>query len=342
MHKPSKKQLANLKKRCSSNDPHVVAKAMSELIAISPGRLHLLSDSIKRISSKRGVELINAIVKQKDPALTPLLIEAMNGTDSYKIKIAIAESLWKLKDASAIPVLIQTLKTDYNARNAAMSALFKIGQPAISALIGEMKNASAYDMQDYVEMLGKINHEQCIPPLLSALSYPNVRIKDEAARKLRIISLNNPDSIEWDHSPGPLIHALEDKRFPARRHVILTIGTIGFIDTIPSLINALRVRDLIPTILNALELMVGKFTTQEKLQDFEEKIQDGSGNLRKIICQKDHATLFGIQMQLAKLKMQISQRRNKLSQDNGILLDDIPKPPKKGRLFHRLRTVRNC
>jgi HEAT repeat protein len=71
----------------------------------------------------------------------------------------------------------------------------------------------------------------------------------------------------------------------------------------------------------------------EKLRCFEEGLCKGYSKTRKNLGTKE------TNIRIAKLRMSISNKRNELSKDQGIILDDKPKPPKRNRMYQQMRMV---
>jgi len=165
-----------------------------------------------------------------------------------------AERLGKLGDARAIEPLIHASGRGggERAKNAAITALARIGKPAIPLLVetilhdrtSKLRRASA------AASLGLIGHRTTIPHLLKATKDPSIDVRlhtvvalaqfrDSAAIPylikalsdesggVRIQAANALGLLRSRKAVGPLIRALRDEKWYVRQHAARSLGLIG-------------------------------------------------------------------------------------------------------------------
>jgi hypothetical protein len=146
---------------------------------------------------------------------------------------------------------------------------------------------------------------------------------------------------------GPLAKSQSPMRNPFRgsdpdedlvkstTELLIKIGSC----VIPTLINKYDSMDYFAQVEARLILKIifNNCNTINELRDFESKLIEG---YEKIYERMKDGSLQKIRISIAGLKIAASKKRNELTKDKGILLDDKPKPP-KGRMYQQLRRVRN-
>jgi hypothetical protein len=133
--------------------------------------------------------------------------------------------------------------------------------------------------------------------------------------------------------------ALKDGIPKVRSSATYVLGKIGDTRAVPALVETLEDK-----YLNArswamywLGGMIENLESKEDFQDFEAKLQEGYDRLKRKLKQED---LTETLVKIAELKYRVTQRKNVLAKDKGIILDDKPKPPKKG-IYQQLRRAKN-
>jgi hypothetical protein len=92
----------------------------------------------------------------------------------------------------------------------------------------------------------------------------------------------------------------------------------------------------------ALNHVIQKSTSIELLNEMEMKLKESYSTKRKEYRYGKERELVQIELVFSKLMAEIAKRKNELAPKRDILLDDIPKPPKKGEIYQQIRgTVRN-
>lgn len=135
-----------------------------------------------------------------------------------------------------------------------------------------------------------------------------------------------------------LLEAIKDNNRFVRRIAAYSLSRISDISCVPTLVEALideyddvrnKARSIIYSILE-------DSATIDRLNELNTKIQEGYGILRK---KKRKEDLIKVTLQIANFKMIISQKKNRLVEDKGILLQEMPKPPKKGMYRAMRRSI---
>jgi HEAT repeat protein len=112
----------------------------------------------------------------------PRLIKAL-GSHKTAVRIAAAEALGHVGDASAVQPLIVALKA-WDVREAAVEALAHIGAEALEPLIAALSEGDR-DVRIYAAgALGQIGETRAVEPLISALQDPGMLVRVAAAEAL--------------------------------------------------------------------------------------------------------------------------------------------------------------
>jgi HEAT repeat protein len=267
----------------------------------------------------------------------------------------------KTELTDAVPSIIEYFKNDQN--NIAKKALLKIGKNAVYSLISESVHTpnpqkwidllvemgkpivptilELLDQESWhlnfkancIALLGRIGDPLATPSLIKALEYPTYSIRRSAAISLGKIDIT-------DAELNTIISLLETgKTWEVRQGALEALINIENPKSIPAICRMigdddLRVRKLAA---QSLEKLFEKCVSLEQINDFEKEFQNGYTLLKK----KSKEKLGGIHISLARLQIRVAAKRNELAKDQGILLDDKPKPPKEGKMFQRLRRLRN-
>jgi HEAT repeat protein len=200
---------------------------------------------------------------------------------------------------------------DKRVRREAVEALRKIGNPAIPTLIEVLKNKKS---DEYVRA-GCVN-------------------------ALQIMTVENPDYEFVTYVISIFIEALNDRHFEVRMNAAEALGKNGDLSAVPALIGEFKYKEwhLQARFLAPLRMISDKCKSIKSLEEYESKLQEGYDLFEKKYKKED---LFEVQMQIAQLRMEAAKKKNKLSKDNGILLDSKPKPPIGSKMYQQLRRLRN-
>jgi hypothetical protein len=123
---------------------------------------------------------------------------------------------------------------------------------------------------------------------------------------------------------------------------ILTLAEIGQ-PAVPGLARALfdKNKHFQSWAAGALKALIGKSTTTEPLDKMEAQLRECYGALIRGCRHGKEDELAGTGFRLSRLMNRIAEKKDSLAQDRGILLSDMPKPPKNGGVYHEIRRVRN-
>jgi HEAT repeat protein len=209
------------------------------------------------------------------------------------------------------PILKQFISTfitalgdvDWGVRQASVEALRKIGYPAIPTLIEVLKNKES----DEFERAG------CV-------------------LALQIMTEECPDNEFVKNMVSTFIDALDDHHLEVRRSAAESLGKIGDLSAVPALIEVLNCEDwnIQTRYIQALRKILGKCKTIKSLEELESKLQEGYDRLKKTHKKED---LLKAKKLISRFKMAAAKKRNELAEERGILLDDKPKPPRRGKIY---------
>jgi HEAT repeat protein len=236
------------------------------------------------------------------------LIDALKSPDP-QVRGDAAEALGKTGEYPAIFALIDALKdVKMNVRRMATQALVSIGSLAVPALSEELAEGIECARECASEALGKIRDPQAIPALVEALKDEAVHVRGNAAWAIRKIANANPESM-------------------------------GILFAVPALVEALKDTDVNVrySISRALGFILNNCKTSEQIEEFEKRLYEGCKNLSKTYTSTEEAQETF--MELAKLRKSVADRKNSLAQKRDIVLDDIPRPPKKTEMYQQMRRI---
>ncbi|RKY41050.1 MAG: hypothetical protein DRP85_07295, partial [Candidatus Makaraimicrobium thalassicum] len=151
--------------------------------------------ALGKISDERAAEPLVQALKDEDLRVRESAAEALRkigwipGNETEKAEYYVGLKRWhqvsKIGNA-AIPALIRELKDPSSARFA-RRILVKIGKPAMSFLISELKNEDKHVRKDAAEALGDIGDKRAVEPLIQALKDEDPNVRESAAEALRKI-----------------------------------------------------------------------------------------------------------------------------------------------------------
>jgi hypothetical protein len=91
---------------------------------------------------------------------------------------------------------------------------------------------------------------------------------------------------------------------------------------------------------HSLEKITDILMSSEEINDFEDALKGGFDELSRKRHRKNGT--MDIRIQIARFRSIVAKRRNELSKDKGILLDDKPKPPKGNKgMYQQARRALN-
>jgi len=150
---------------------------------------------------------IKLLSKRNCPEILPILIKALKDTDPLIRRSAIYE-LAKTADKSLISELFLVIfDSDKTVRKAAIKALGKIGGNESLKILTILfqDHRSVYDIEDIIEAIGDIGHEESIDLLVSKFDKENYSLSKNIVKAL--------GNIGGDKATEILIQFLHDKEF---------------------------------------------------------------------------------------------------------------------------------
>jgi HEAT repeat protein len=263
-----------------------------------------------------GMAFLVSIVP-KEEVVVPLLIDLLGDAD-YEVRIETVMALGHLAErgisiAKAIPKLTSFIE------GADEQTLIRVSWVLIKA----------WENGDDILI--------AVPPLFPALEIQSESLVSHNIKKILLNLIRDEKA-----SAGMLSiigNLLSCKDSLAKYDAIRLLGESGRIFFVPLLIDALKDNSMRLEISLALEKICMECTTMESISRMEIKALEGINDLRKGLMKRD---FLEIGFEIAKLKMAIAKKKNELSKDKGILLDDKPKPPRRNKMYQRLRISRTC
>ncbi len=161
----------------------------------------------------------------------------------------------------------------------------------VEELIKKLKSKRTKTRENAAYQLGKIKDRMVVPALIEVLKDETKTVEWMAAAALRKIG---------DASAVPvLIGALKDENMHVRFWAAMT-----------------------------LDKVVRECKTIEEAENVEKGIEGSLAALRKE--RVDKGVLIDAQIKVAKLTREIAEKKDELASKRDLLLDDKPRPPKKG------------
>jgi HEAT repeat protein len=118
------------------------------------------------------------------PAATPAMIEALRDPVPA-VRLQAAKALGRTGNPTAVPALLSALQgADEQLGSQIFSALIKLGQLAVPALIQESKSGSAWKRWQCIRALGDIHDLRALPVLVKALEDPDHSVAWMGAKSL--------------------------------------------------------------------------------------------------------------------------------------------------------------
>jgi HEAT repeat protein len=289
----------------------------------------------------------------------PALIEALKD-ENIGVRRDVVDALGRFKDARAIPALIETLKdknlaVQEQVRNAltlgklntaielgkvrtnAAWALAYIGAPAVPALVEALKDRDAYVREWAAGALGEIQGVHAVPELIETLNDENCKVRAQAVRALGDIAKANSGNSDVAKAVPALIEALNDENCDVRVRAVHALGEIKVVSAVPVLIEALKDEDASVRYgaAHALGDILKTCKTIDRVCEFEARLKEGLELVKK---HSNRDEIAGIGLEVSQLRIEAAKKKNELAPKRDIILDGIPRPPKKGgTIYHSMR-----
>lgn len=234
------------------------------------------------------------------------VLEIGVSAESHKLQLNSVATLEKIKSKKTEPILIKALKC---------------------------KNPHARFLA--IKVLGNIRSSKAIPTLLEQLNHDEKDVRELSMETIGKIVKQNPESPEAIDSIPAFIGLLTSDQSLFKEISTIVLSSIG-ISAVPALIDSLKNEFLTKQSFYILNVIISKCELRDGLVELEDIFEDAYESMMK----NDKGNLIHIGYKIALLKKKIAQKKNSVSKDKGILLDDKPKPPKRG-MYQQLRRVRN-
>jgi hypothetical protein len=210
----------------------------------------------------------------------------------------------------------------------------------VEKLIKQLKSSSGYDVGSATIKLAAIaKREPGNPDLFKAISHLAKEIyrPDAMSALLKIFKQNPNEKAVADSIPILLDRVSFIKSLKKRISLLLMIPPASVVSS--ALVVALRKADERKkrAILFMLHSMFEKCYSKKKVNNFEQLIHNTCTSLLRETSNINTSILY----QLSTLRLKAIRKKNEFSKDKGVLLDDKPKAPKKGRIYQQSRRVRN-
>jgi HEAT repeat protein len=301
--------------------------------------------------------------KFNDPRALPSLLKAFSQETKYNVKSDVAKALENLgfpslTDEQKMLCLLLLNRSDALAAYGEKALpVLEMGVSAVShklqlnsvvtlekikskktgpILIKALKCTNPHARFLAIKVLGNIGSSKAIPTLLEQLSHDEKDVRELSIEIIKKIIKENPETPEAIDSIPVFIDLLTSDQSLFKEISTIVLSSIG-IPAVPALIDSLKNEFLTKQSFYILNVIVSKCKSRDELI----KLEDIFGDACESMVEKNKSNLINIGYKIALLKKKIAQRKNSISRDQGILLDDKPKPPKKGRMYHSARRVRN-
>jgi HEAT repeat protein len=270
----------------------------------------------------------------------PKIVRACKGDSNY-INNSIERIILKI-GKSAIPKLIRLLwDQDWVIRMNSSQLIGKIGTSSnqYARILRLLEMGGFQEKLGAAEAIGEIGSPRGVPQLTDALNDPNGFVRFQAAYALYKISEKNKGNWKHPDSIPLLLKLLNDDNRSARNNALKALVSIGDLRIIPHLVSELFSNDRFSREFasNGLSLIEQGCRTVKEINEYQDLLKLEYKRLKaKTSDNRDFAKAI-----ILGLIKQSAKHKNELSKDKGILLDDIPKPPKRKKLYQQLRRATN-
>jgi HEAT repeat protein len=177
----------------------------------------------------RSVPFLIALLGDKESAIDTM---GKMKTDHFNVSVAAARALGYIGSKRAVKHLVTARKEgNIGMKIASITALTRIGDPALDALIEALKDKDEFVRKYAAEALGIIGDEAAVEPLIDALKDEYAPVRENAVFSLDLIG--DPDAVDG------LIIALKDDIPLIKSSAARTLGKMGDHRAIEPLIDAL-------------------------------------------------------------------------------------------------------
>ncbi|MDP6380568.1 MAG: HEAT repeat domain-containing protein, partial [Phycisphaerae bacterium] len=212
-----------------NKDRHIRGQAARCLgrirIKTAPPKLIATLKDLDRDARKYAAE---ALGKIRDKSATPGLMQAASDKDA-SVRYNTVEALITIQDPRAIDTLVRALG-DKMTRISAMSALGRIGQESVPALLSELKVSKKIETRRaIVDVLEGLDDPRAVPALVDALA-------DEKIRQSAALSLGRIGKVALPN----VVAALKSKDGSTRIGAAIALRDIASADAINAMAKAIK------------------------------------------------------------------------------------------------------
>jgi HEAT repeat protein len=338
-------------------DPRIIPALIDVLTDMVDGYPNYAAKALAKIGKPAVLSLISATSKEDGRA---------NAT----------WALGEIGDSRAAPSVIEVLNSQYElVQLSAAQALGKIAKqnPEIRRLLKDpiSKQVEALDDENIkvrihaVHMLGEFRDVSAVSALIKAME----NLKEERKRAGQSSMIQDMSDLQLhklvyaigeiaDHNPedSMLIAAMPEMILVLhhldpylRLRAASALAAMGE-QSLPELVGTLKGDNWYCWLetIQALEEFVERSIVLEQLEEIEKGIGEGLASMRNKCKTNEYweeetkkRIIMKVESHLAKLRIAIAKRKNELTQDKGVLLNDKPKPKKGNKLYQRLRRSLN-
>ncbi len=185
------------------------------------------TDIVASAEAEEGTEQEEELVEEQVKDEIDIQIDLLNDSE-WMVRREAVITLGEMGDERCVEPLVRCLRDgDWQVRDAAVEAIAMIGSPAVDLLLRYIRDYDA--RKSVIKVLGKINDERVLDPLISMLH--NDEFKDDATWALA--ELGQP-------AVGRLLECLKNQDEVIRKQAILALGEIKDSSSVDLLIERLQ------------------------------------------------------------------------------------------------------
>ncbi len=185
------------------------------------------TDIVASAETEEGTEQEEELVEEQVKDEIDIQIDLLNDSE-WMVRREAVITLGEMGDERCVEPLVRCLRDgDWQVRDAAVEAIAMIGSPAVDLLLRYIRDYDA--RKSVIKVLGKINDERVLDPLISMLH--NDEFKDDATWALA--ELGQP-------AVGRLLECLKNQDEVIRKQAILALGEIKDSSTVDLLMEGLQ------------------------------------------------------------------------------------------------------
>jgi len=291
---------------------------------------------------------VDKLGELKEASAVPELIDLIRDPNTF-LGSRVAAALGMIGDERAIPALINALHGKERVVEEATAALGKFSSKCVvPALLG----AFGYRTELYTETYKviRIFGFQAVPPLIAGLKNGNRHAPFITSMLIEL--LNNFCTVEQVKEFGKILDKeyeniirsrgseissdLRSEFAELRRRYAIALSKSKDPSAVPLLVEELANKGKDKhAIVIPLRHVLEDCKSAADINGFEDRLRVGMGLVKKRFGKDGMAE---VQFIVSQFLCAAAKKKNELASDKGILLTDIPKPPKKGGVY-RLRKV---